>query len=97
MRRIEILLFYLMLAIVTYGQTESDATAIAKLNLELSHVEMKADSIQIDGIFNMLVSEKQKLEEAENTLSNLVKGSRDYIKQKEDVKIYRRVHLQKWH
>ena len=51
-----------MLAVVSYGQTESDATAIAKINLELCHVEMKADSIQINGIINMLVSEKQELE-----------------------------------
>ena len=89
MRRIYILLLCLMLAVVSYGQTESDATAIAKINLELCHIEMKADSIQINGIINMLVSEKQELEETERTLSTLAKGSRDYIKQKENIKIDR--------
>ena len=78
-----------MLAVVSYGQTESDATAIAKINLELCHIEVKADSIQINGIINMLVSEKQELEETERTLSTLAKGSRDYIKQKENIKIDR--------
>lgn len=89
MKRIIVLLLSVMLAIATYGQAESDATAIAKINLELSHIEMKADSIQINGIINMLVSEKQKLEEAERTLSNLAKGSRDYIKQNENINIVR--------
>lgn len=89
MKRITVLLLSAMLAVVTYGQTESDATAIAKTNLELCHIELNADSIQINGIINMLVSEKQKLEEAEKALSKLVKGSRNYIKQQEDIKIYR--------
>ena len=89
MKRIAVLLFSIMLVVTTNGQTESDATAIAKTNLELCHIEMKADSIQINGIINMLVSEKQKLKEAEKNLSTLAKGSRDYIKQKEIVKIDR--------
>ena len=89
MKRITVLLLSVMLVLATYGQTESDATAIAKTNLELCHIELKADSIQINGIINMLVSEKQKLEEAEKALSKLVKGSRNYIKQQEDIKIYR--------
>ena len=70
-------------------ETESEATAIAKINLELCHIELKADSTQIYGIINMLVSEKKKLEEAENSLPNLAKGSRNYIKRKEEIKIYR--------
>ena len=89
MKRITILLLSVLSVVGTYGQTESDATAIAKINIELCHIEMKADSIQIDGIINMLVSEKHKLEEAEKKLSTLAKGSRDYIKQKEIVKIDR--------
>jgi len=75
-----------MLVVATKGQTESDATTIAKTNLELYRIELKADSIQISGIINMLVSEKQKVEEAENTLSHLIKGSIDYTKQKESLK-----------
>lgn len=78
-----------MLVVVAYGQTESNATAIAKINIELCHLEMKADSIQINGIISMLVSEKQKLEETENNLSNLIKGSRDYIRQEEKLKLCR--------
>lgn len=70
-------------------ETESEATAIAKINLELCHIELKADSTQIYGIINMLVSEKKKLEEAENSLPNLAKGSRNYIKRNEEIKIYR--------
>ena len=77
MKKTLILLLSAILAVATYGQTESDATAIAKINLELYHIELKSDSIQINGIIDMLVSEKQKLEKAEITLSNLVKGSRD--------------------
>lgn len=89
MKRITILLLSVLSVVGTYGQTESDATAIANINIELCHIEMKADSIQIDGIINMLVSEKHKLEEAEKTLSTLAKGSHDYIKQKENVEIDR--------
>lgn len=71
----------------TGTKTESEATAIAKINLELCHIEQKADSAQIYGIINMLVSEKKKLEEAENSLSNLAKESRNYIKCKEEIKV----------
>ena len=69
MHRITVLLLSVMLFVATYGQTESDATAIAKINLELCHIELKADSIQINGIINMLVSEKQKLEEAKEIMA----------------------------
>jgi len=86
MKRITVLFFCIMLVVATKGQTESDATTIAKTNLELYRIELKADSIQISGIINMLVSEKQKVEEAENTLSHLIKGSIDYTKQKESLK-----------
>ncbi len=89
MKRIILSLLSAVSFVATYGQTESDATTIAKINLELCHIEMKADSIQINGIINMLVSEKQELEETERTLSTLAKGSRDYIKQKENIKIDR--------
>lgn len=70
----------------TRTEAESEATAIAKTSLELCHIELKADSIEIYGIINMLVSEKKKLEEAEHTLSNLVKGSRNYMKRREEIK-----------
>ena len=66
-------------------EIESEATTIAKTNLELCRIEIKADSIQIYGIINMLVSEKKKLEGAENSLPNLAKGSCNYIKCKEEI------------
>lgn len=68
-------------------ETESEATAIARINLELCHVELKGDSIQIYGIINMLISEKKRLEEAEKKLSNLVKNSDNYIKCTEEIRI----------
>ena len=43
MNRITVLLLSAMLFVATYGQTESDATAIAKINLELCHIELKSD------------------------------------------------------
>ena len=70
-------------------ESESEATAIAKISLELCRIELKADSTQIYGIINMLVSEKKQLGEAENSLPNLAKGSRNYIKRNEEIKIYR--------
>lgn len=78
-----------MLVVVTYGQTESDATTIAQINIELYRIESKADSIQINGIIDMLVSEKKKLDNSEKALSKLINGSRDYIKKKEDIKLYK--------
>ena len=79
MKKIFVLLLNIMLVVVTYGQTESDATTIAQINIELYRIESKADSIQINGIIDMLVSEKKKLDN----------GSRDYIKKKEDIKLYK--------
>ena len=64
MNKFFIFLFNVILAIPSYGQTESDATAIAKLNLEMSHIEMEADSMQVNGIMKMLIDQKQKSKNA---------------------------------
>lgn len=89
MKRIKVLLLNIMMVLVTYGQTDSDATAIAKLNLALSHIEMDADSIQVNGIIDMLITQKQKTEKAEKALSSLVKASSSYNNQKESLRIER--------
>lgn len=73
----------------TETRSEVAATVVAKINLNLAHIKYKADSIQINGIIDMLLTAKQRLEQAENTIANLAEGCSKYTKIKEEIRINR--------
>lgn len=64
-------------------------TVIGKAYISLAHIEYKADSIQTDGIFNMLLAEKKRIDQAENTIAKLAKPDSDYTKIKGKIRIYK--------